>query len=288
MTWSVVLTADGSYTLAHPVHGQTCHSRAGAWQEARERYAQACRLNERARAITERDRDHEKSSVLRLLDIGTGLGLNLAAALEALSGTGVALEVISLEHDESVIASTLDLFERPSDEVRRSLPVDLERWHAPVRGALRAALENRAAATGLAEGSLRLLLGDARATLRALPSDVLFDAVFLDPFSPGVEPDLWEFAFLEEVARRMAGGSLLSTYTSALGVRARLLAAGLEVGPGPRVGTKASGTLAARGVRLDPFDARTARRVASRAALCRGASADRIPSPPSVSDRSLI
>ena len=44
MTWDTLATGDGSTTLVHPVHGEAFHSRAGAWQEARERYALACGL----------------------------------------------------------------------------------------------------------------------------------------------------------------------------------------------------------------------------------------------------
>lgn len=279
MSWQVVLTADGSYTLAHPVHGQTCHSRAGAWQEARERYAQACRLRERAEAFSARARGTDGRPVLRLLDVGTGLGLNLAAALEALDGTDVALAAVSLEHDTSVIAAVLELHDRLSEPSKHALPAELERWHAPVRQALAATLlelPRLASATGLSEarvplagGSLRLVVGDARSTLASLSDEVAFDAVFLDPFSPAVDPPLWEFTFLSEVARRMCTGSWLSTYTSSLAVRARLLAAGLSVGPGGRVGTKACGTLATRGNQVSEFDPRTARRLQTRAAACR-------------------
>jgi tRNA U34 5-methylaminomethyl-2-thiouridine-forming methyltransferase MnmC len=91
-----------------------------------------------------------------------------------------------------------------------------------------------------------------------------FDAVFLDPFSPRVEKDLWSFEFLSGIARRMAPGSLLSTYSASLSVRAALAASGLLVGPGARVGTKATGTLASPDVELRPFDARTWRRIERR------------------------
>jgi len=329
--WSAVLTADGSYTLAHPAHGQTCHSRAGAWQESRERYAAACGLRERALAMA-RHVDGVERPKFRLLDVGTGLGLNLAAALEALSGTGVALDAVSLERDTDVIRATLALF----DEARERAPSDagsvgsarlgLERWHALVRAALRAALGDASAndasrtdATSsppgaasvprtashvsMGDGTLRLLLGDARSTLPRC-TEVAFDAVFLDPFSPAVEPELWEFEFLSEIARRMSNGAWLSTYTTSLAVRAKLAALGLNVRPGARVGTKASGTVARRvapagesdatgpapvgaldatGLALSgeceatgitpvgEFDRRTARRIARRAAEWRAA-----------------
>ena len=221
--YSPVRTADGSWTLAHPDHGETLHSRSGAWLEAVERYAVPCRLRERALA---------GATELHLLDVGTGLGLNLAAALAALEGTGTRLHAVTLERDRSVIEAGFSLDAGPG-----------EPWHARIRLALREAL-----AQGGAElpggGELRLLLGDARATLPRLDPGPRFDAVFLDPFSPRVEPELWEPGFLAEIARRMAPGSLLSTFSAATRVRAALAGTGLTVARGPRVGAKAEGTLA--------------------------------------------
>jgi tRNA U34 5-methylaminomethyl-2-thiouridine-forming methyltransferase MnmC len=236
--------------MAHPEHDETCHSTAGAWLEARERYAAPCRL----RALgAERDR-------VQLLDIGTGLGLNLAAALAALEGTGALLEVVTLERDPDVIRAG---FELPVDVA------ELEPWLTTVRAALARALDapgGGGATIPFAQGTLELRLGDARDELPRLGSERRFDAVFLDPFSRGVEAQLWCEDFLAEVARRMAPGARLSTYSSSLAVRAALVRAGLEVGRGPRVGAKASGTLAGRGAALPPLDPRTARRLAARAA----------------------
>jgi tRNA U34 5-methylaminomethyl-2-thiouridine-forming methyltransferase MnmC len=179
--------------------------------------------------------------------------LNLAAALRATDGR---LEAVTLERDARVIEAGLALEQPP----------EVERWLAPVREALRDG-----------NGFVRLLLGDARDSLRSI--DGAFDAVFLDPFSPRVEPDLWDPRFLREIAKRMAAGSLLSTYSASLSVRAALVAAGLRVGPGARVGTKASGTLASPDVELPAFDERTGRRLERRA---RG-----FLSPPETSSRSL-
>jgi tRNA U34 5-methylaminomethyl-2-thiouridine-forming methyltransferase MnmC len=251
--WEPVLTADGSWTLRHPVHAQTCHSLAGAWQESRERYAAACRLRERARP----------GGVLRLLDIGTGLGLNLAAALEALAGTGATLEAWTLESEREVFASLARL---PAG------PPEVELWHAPLKRALveaalaPASLPLRLELVGLprtcAGAEVQLVLDDARISLPALPPSLRFDAVFLDAFSPRVEGDLWSPEFLRQVALRMTDEALLSTYSVALPVRRALHAAGLRVGKGAAVGTKSAGTLASRSAILPPLDARQSRRVA--------------------------
>lgn len=243
--WQGVPTADGTWTLVHPAHGQACHSRAGAWQESRERYAQACRLRERARA----------GGVLRLLDVGTGLGLNLAAALEALAGTDARLEAWTLELDASVFAASAAL---PSG------PPEIERWHAPLRRALARAADGALVLGGLPreapQHALELRLGDARETL-ARTGHEPFDAIFLDPFSPRVEPELWSEPFLVRLAERLAPDGLLSTYSVSLPVRRALVAAGLRVGRGPAVGTKSAGTLASREAPLPPLDERTRRRL---------------------------
>jgi hypothetical protein len=52
----------------------------------------------------------------------------------------------------------------------------------------------------------------------------------------------------------MAPGGLLSTYSASAPVRARLMAAGLIVGLGPRVGGKAEGTLASPDLALPALD----------------------------------
>ena len=245
--WRPVLTADGSWTLAHPGHGETCHSTAGAWLEARERYAAPCRLREVAA---------ETDGPVRLLDVGCGIGLNLAAALAELEGTGAELRAVTLERDPSVVRSGLALPVSPQ----------AERWHAPVRAALARSLEDPHRAVELGgSGRLRLVLGDARSTLPALSEDP-FDAVFLDPFSPRVEGDLWEVGFLAEIAGRMRPRAVLSTYSSAFAVRLALARAGLALGRGPRVGKKASGTLASPRGALPPLEPRTARRLARRLA----------------------
>ncbi|MEW6072332.1 MAG: MnmC family methyltransferase [Planctomycetota bacterium] len=235
MSWIPLRTADGSWTLRHGGHGEACHSRSGAWLEARERYARACRLPERSAA----------EGALRLLDVGTGLGLNIAAGLEALAPAGIALQVVTLEREREVVEAGIALYGRLEARVGPWTPfVD------QVHRALRIALSLSSAQAGGhgvplgAQGSLRLLVGDARAEIARLAGEAPFAAVFLDPFSPPREPELWEESFLAALARRMGSGSWLSTYSAAFAVRLGLARAGLRVGQGPAVGAKAEGTLA--------------------------------------------
>jgi len=257
-TWRVRATADGSPTCVHPVHGEACHSSSGAWLEARERYAGPCRLRERAERPS-------LSPVLRLLDVGTGLGWNLAAALEAVEGadSGARLDAVALEIDAGVLHTGVAL----ADEA--PLSPELDRWHAPVRTALALALEAAQVLPGSAvplrrRSRLRLWVADADAVLEALPAAQRFDAVFLDPFSRDADPRLWDEGFLARLARRVARGGWLSTYTSSFRVRAALHAAGLNVGPGPAVGAKHDGTLASPDLDTGALEPRLARRLERR------------------------
>jgi len=246
--WIETPTADGSWTLVHAGLGEGCHSLAGAWQQATERYAAGCQLAELARA--------RAAEPVRLLDLGTGLGLNLAAALVLVEEAGGALEACSLEIDPGVLLAGLALYERA--ELAQGP------WaapHAEVRRALRTALAGDGHAP-LGRGMLELRLGDARATLPVPPR--AFEAVFLDPFSPGRAGELWEPGFLGRVAALLAPCGWLATYSAAFRVRLALAAAGLEVGLGPRVGKKGEGTLARLGAPVPPLSARVSARLRRR------------------------
>ena len=254
--WKRITTADGSWTLTHPEHGEACHSRYGAWMEARERYAIPCNLAELA---AERDE-------LRLLDVGTGIGLNIAAALEVTRAASVSLKVVTLERSPEVIRTAIELgIGEPSRAAEDEQAEAAGELHRVVLNTLASALEHPDTDQPFADhpelGTLRLLLGDARETLPALASEWMFDLCFLDPFSHRKEPELWMPEFLSAVADRLAEGGWLSTYSASIRVRAGLLAAGLSVGLGPRVAKKAAGTVACRGGGLEPFEPRIEKRV---------------------------
>jgi chorismate dehydratase len=261
--WLPERTADGSWTLFDVARGEACHSLDGAWTQALERYARPCRLRERAIASRASSRE------LTLLDVGTGLGLNLAAALSELDGTNVALRALSLEIDRDVLRASLAL----ANEDER-----IARWWRIVRAAFARALASSEARVELeleGRGRVCFAFGDARETLPDWDRDARFDAVFLDPFSPRVAPELWEDSFLAEIARRLAAQALLSTYSSSFRVRLGLARAGLQVGRGPRVGRKASGTLASRELKLPPLEARTAARLTRKIALASNPASER-------------
>ena len=81
----------------------------------------------------------------------------------------------------------------------------------------------------LAEGriTLTLLIGDVLETLPQLDAQV--DAWFLDGFAPAKNPEMWQPALYEQLARLSVAGSTLATFTSVGDVRRGLQAAGFSM-----------------------------------------------------------
>lgn len=259
--WREVRTGDGTWTLAHPGHGEACHSHVGARLESHERYVMGCALP--ARWSTRRE------GPWRILDVGTGVGWNLAATLEAraVEGSAPALELVTLESSAEVLRAG----------------AELERAHgqgeamARVQDALERARDG--AWVDVQPGvRLRLFQGDARDAATQLAEEgEAFDAFYLDAFSPRVEGELWQEDFLSALRTLAAPGARLATYCAATRVRVALLLAGWSLGQGPRVGGKAEGTWGGTDLSgLHPFDAKTQRRLLRRAREARAGDFERL------------
>jgi len=74
---------------------------------------------------------------------------------------------------------------------------------------------------------LTLAVGDVAQVLPQL--ELVADAVFLDGFSPSINPDMWSAATLQAVALLCRPGTTLATYTIARRVRDGLTNAGFSV-----------------------------------------------------------
>lgn len=222
MVHKKVLTEDGSLTRFHPDYQEHYHSLSGAIHEAVQRFVIPCRVIEQVR----------KRGLVRILDVGFGLGINVAVTLREIQRQvpGARCEWISLE--------------------KELLPLDKLQSHwgeGEIAADLQTLVSDRSVDR---EGwSGRLLLGDARESIKDLQST--FDAVYLDPFSPSRNPEMWTVEVMRALWEVCEEGGILSTYSSAARVRLALMAAGWEIGLGPRVGRKSSGTVACRGS-VDP------------------------------------
>lgn len=83
---------------------------------------------------------------------------------------------------------------------------------------------------------LHLLCGDASTSLKQL--DTKADAWFLDGFAPAKNPDMWQPALFEQMARLSHTHTSFATFTSAGIVRRGLAAAGFQVNKKPGFGRK--------------------------------------------------
>jgi len=149
----------------------------------------------------------------KVLDIGFGLGFNTAAALQA------GAEVISLEKDKTLLKEI------------QPLAFPLESYQLV-----------KQVANGKTSHRLKIILGDATTTIKKLNQK--FDAVFLDPFSPPKNPELWTESFFKDIKKLMKPTAILATYSCARIVRGNLKSAGFIVKDGPIVGRRSPSTLA--------------------------------------------
>jgi len=225
---NVIVTADGSKTLASSVFGETYGSRHGALSEALHVFL-------RGSGVESRLADKRPT---RVLEVGFGTGLNFLVSAAAAAEHGAELHYTALER-EAVDAATLrEVYEGSSLPAR--LVAELIDWvddlgASVADGVHRLTLGARKAVV------LQLVIGDAPAAVaggavfRADTAKRAYDAIYLDAFSPKANPALWKPAFLARLAAGLAPGGTLVTFSVSGAVRRALAAAGLTVGkvPGP-------------------------------------------------------
>ncbi len=220
------LTEDGSFSLYSNRFQERFHSSAGALHEANSKFVLPAQLERFA-----------PSQRVRVLDVCFGLGYNTAAMLVALPfAPGPALECWGLELDHRPLKLAL------TEPGFKSL------WPDDVLSALTDILNHGCWQAPQHRRSFQMLWGDARQQIRTLQSDLQFDLIFLDAFSPGKCPQLWTEQFLHHLADLLVPGGRLLTYCRAAAVRNSLCHAGLELRsllPIPGVGKAwSSGTMA--------------------------------------------
>jgi len=213
------ITEDGSVTLFNQKFQEAYHSRIGAYTEALHKHVLACKIPELA----------SKQSSLAILDVCFGLGYNSLVAIQVAieNNPNIKLKITALEND----AELLKVF--PSLQV----PINLDELFTDFRLlAEKRFIENK-------NYSLEILLGDARDTIKTLAANQ-FDAIFFDPFSPKVCPELWDYEFIHNVVDKAKPASLISTYSSARIAKDNFAKASCKIMEGPAIGRRNGGVLA--------------------------------------------
>lgn len=200
-----VKTNDLSLTLYSEEYDETYHSVSGALDEALRKFVEPCCVR----------------NGMKILDICFGLGYNAGMAIHKFKNC----KIISLEKDKRVLDAVYSL--------------EVPDWFAETYEKIRIAAKHLHYKNSC---EIQIILGDAAETIKQV--NETFNAVFLDPFSPRKNPELWTTEFLQEIRKRMEKGAILATYSCAGQVKRNLKEAGFEIKDGPVVGRRAPGTIA--------------------------------------------
>jgi tRNA U34 5-methylaminomethyl-2-thiouridine-forming methyltransferase MnmC len=216
-------TEDGSETCFNSYYNQAYHSKFGAYREALEKHVIACKLPELATT----------TKTIRILDLCFGLGYNSFVAIDELTKRNQKLniEITGLENDYKILEKIIDC----------KMPDSLKSYQSSFNSLIQKTPHQKIQFNELI--FLELILGDARDTIATLSSDH-FDAIFFDPFSPSVCPELWSESFIKDTVNTAKKGAYISTYSSARIVKDNFSKAGCEIFEGPLCGRRTGGVLA--------------------------------------------
>ena len=223
-----VLTDDGSYSINskeinHKI--ETLHTSTGAISESFEKFIKPMKFNY--------DKD------IAILDICAGLGYNSSAAIADFIENSIdsSLTIDMVEISKATLACGL-LVPSPIKE------------HDITKKAIEDELIAQDYATLSVEKTeipsnitVNVFIEDARQTVQNL-EDNTYDAIFLDPFSQNMAPELFSLEFFREFRRVIKDDGIVATYTSAAPIRAAFIESDFYIGQGPIFGRKQGGTLA--------------------------------------------
>lgn len=223
-----VLTDDGSYSINskeinHKI--ETLHTSTGAISESFEKFIKPMKF----------DYDND----IAILDICAGIGYNTSAAIADFmkNNNDSNLTIDMVEISKATLACGL-LVPSPIKEhdiTKKAIENELIRQDYATLN-----LET----TEIPENiDINVYIEDARQTVQKLKENY-YDAIFLDPFSQNMAPELFSIEFFKEFRRVIKDDGIVATYTSSAPVRAGFIEADFYIGQGPIFGRKQGGTLA--------------------------------------------
>lgn len=213
------LSATDDGTPYAPVYDDVYHSRAGAIAQARHVFLSGNDLP--ARWFNDPARDH-----FVIVETGFGLGLNFLTTWAAWREQSEAtrcrrLHFVSVEKHPLQLADLTRLLAAYRDE----LPADLidalvAQWPLLAEGTHRLEFDQ-------GHVILTLILGDAETALAQVAGRA--DAIYLDGFAPGKNPDIWSDAVCAALAKLSGEGTTLATWSVNGALRRRLNASGFDL-----------------------------------------------------------
>ena len=198
-----LLTKDGSISLRSLSFQENFHSLEGAFKETEVKF------------INPSDLKRFKDKSLNVLDICFGLGYNTASLLSRLREQNSFLNLYALEIDKKPLEYSL------GNKLFQKL------WDPNVLKILKSFSRNSKYEDPLF--NCKVLWGDARETINNIPTNIKFDLIYLDGFSPQKCPQIWSVEFLEKVTKRLNNHGYLITYSSSAAIRNTLRNFGLHI-----------------------------------------------------------
>ena len=236
-TFELVPLASGVQSLRALANGQTFHPVVGPAAEAARLHVGGTRMIERASSALPAGKEFV------VWDVGLGAGANALAACAAFAdapkGWPGDVRLLSFDRTDAALRFALE----NADALR------YPRRHLSNLALLLG--EGRCTIPNAHGGTLRwtthledfptLLTGPGAERLPA-PG-----AIFYDPYSPSVNPEMWTLELFTALRGRQRDDApcLLTNYTRSTAVRVTLLLAGFHVGIGPSTGEKDETTVAA-------------------------------------------
>ena len=240
------ITGDQSKTLYSQRYQQTYHSKHGAVNESLQVFLRGAKVDAR----------FENQQSTRVLEIGFGLGLNFALTADYAIQHSCQLEYVGVEHSPISAEQFADL--EYAQWLTNTEPVEVvdtilrqsnatEQLGAQNGTNLSAVTTSQAARKNGFErtykaalkhnGYLQLLVGDVTTQLliEQLTTLPQFDAIYLDAFSPDVNPECWTLPFFGVLSQLLKPTGVLATYCVKGEVQRNLASAGFSVqkAPGP-------------------------------------------------------
>ena len=222
-----VLTDDGSYSINskeinHKI--ETLHTSTGAISESFEKFIKPMKFN--------------YNENIAILDICAGLGYNSSAAIDNfLKNSKKNLKIDMVEISAPTLACGL------------LVPSPIKSHNITKKAIEDELIKTEYASLHLEKSEIpenidiNVYIEDARQTVQNLKENT-YDAIFLDPFSQNMAPELFSVEFFKEFMRIIKDTGIIATYTSSAPVRAAFIDAGFYIGQGPIFGRKQGGTLA--------------------------------------------
>ncbi|HTH11615.1 MAG TPA: tRNA (5-methylaminomethyl-2-thiouridine)(34)-methyltransferase MnmD [Acidovorax sp.] len=204
-----------------PRFGDRYHSENGGLEQARRVFLQGCGL----------PAAWAGQAQWRVLETGFGFGLNFLVTWAAWRADEQRPRLLHFVSTEAWPVSPADL-SRATTAHPELAPLAEQlhaQWWGLLPGVHRLAFED-------GRVLLTLYIGDAQEMLRQQAPTA--DSVYLDGFSPSVNPEIWSAHTLKAVARCCRRGTQLATWTIARAVRDALAECGFEVQRVPGVPPK--------------------------------------------------